>query len=411
MPRVKLTKRLIEATQTATQDVVLWDSELPGFGVKVTASGRRIYFVFYRTAHGVQRKPSLGLHGALTCDAARGMAMQWLAAVARGEDPSAQRKAQRRAATVRDLAVRFVEEHAKPRTKPSTAAQYARLIDTKIIPKLGTRKIETVVRSDVMTLMHELRATPYEANRVRSTLSKMFNLAELWELRPDGSNPCRHVPKFKETDRSRFFSAAELLTIGEYLDQGSLAHGEPGVFADIVRFLSLTGCRLSEALGLRWEWIETDRRTIHLPDAKAGARYVYVGEAARRILLAREQASSAWVFPNRTGDGPVTKPAIEGYWRRLRKRTGLVNARLHDLRHTVGTFGGQTGHNAFVIRDLLGHKTLAMTNRYVERANTAARDAATEVADLIDKALSAARPSNENDKPSELGPAPSKARA
>ena len=399
MSRVKLTKRTVEGAEPTSRDVVLWDSELPGFGLKVTPSGRRAYFVFYRTSHGVQRKPMIGLHGSMTCDGARDLARQWLAAAARGEDPSAQRQAQRRGATVRDLVARFIAEHAKPRTKPSTAAQYERMMETKVLPKLGGRKIETVTRSDVMSLMHDLRSIPYEANRVRAALSKMFNLAEFWMLRPDGSNPCRHVPKFREVARSRFFAATELEVIGDYLGNSHERHGEPAVYADIVRFLALTGCRLGEVLGLRWEWIEADRQTIYLPDAKAGARVVYVGDAARQLLFSREPASSDWVFPSPAGDGPTTNPSIEGYWRRMRKRTGLSNARLHDLRHTVGTYGGQTGHNAFIIRDLLGHKTLAMTNRYVERANKAARVAATEVAGLIDTALGKRSVPRDNELP------------
>ena len=99
----------------------------------------------------------------------------------------------------------------------STAAEYRRLIEKIILPALGRRKAADVTRADITKLHHANRAAPYQANRVLAVLSKMFNLAERWGLRPDGSNPCRHVEKFGENKRERILSAAELARLGDAL--------------------------------------------------------------------------------------------------------------------------------------------------------------------------------------------------
>ena len=96
MRKIKLTKQAVESAQPESKDIILWDTELRGFGLKITPSGKRVYILYYRTSGGTQRKPSLGAHGELTCDEARKLAKSWLADVARGEDPSQSRKESRK---------------------------------------------------------------------------------------------------------------------------------------------------------------------------------------------------------------------------------------------------------------------------------------------------------------------------
>ena len=79
MPKAKLTKRAVEAAKPGQRDSILWDTDLKGFGCKVTPKGRRVYFVYYRTRDGQQRRPTIGAHGATTCEQARETARQWLA--------------------------------------------------------------------------------------------------------------------------------------------------------------------------------------------------------------------------------------------------------------------------------------------------------------------------------------------
>ena len=169
-----------------------------------------------------------------------------------------------------------------------------------------------------------------------------------------------------ENKRERFYSDAELVQIGAVLDQAERDGTALPSIAAAIRFLALTGCRLGEALSLRWEHVDLAGGAVHLTDAKAGARSHPIGAAAIALLRARmPDPVKSWVFPNKKGDKPLTRGTVEHCWARIRKTAGLGDARLHDLRHTVGTFAGQTGASAFLVRDKLGHKTMAMTSRYV----------------------------------------------
>ena len=136
-----------------------------------------------------------------------------------GKDPAALRDKGLKAATMKVLGKRFLEEYVPVHCKPSTAYEYRRSVKFFIDPRIGTRKVTEIQRSDIAELHHGMRETPYQANRTLGVLSKMFNLAELWGLRPDGSNPCLHVKRYKEEKRERFLSAEEFTRLGQVLDE------------------------------------------------------------------------------------------------------------------------------------------------------------------------------------------------
>ena len=117
------------------------------------------------------------------------------------------------------MACAFWRNTSPPHCKPSTAYEYRRSVELFISPKIGRRKVTEIQRSDIAQLHHGMRKTPYQANRTLGVLSKMFNLAEMWGLRPDGSNPCLHVKRFKEEKRERFLSAQEFQRLGKVLDE------------------------------------------------------------------------------------------------------------------------------------------------------------------------------------------------
>ena len=177
--------------------------DIPGFGLRVRASGRKYYVVQFR-ANGRLRRMTLGRHGAVTPETARRRAMALISEAKGGKDPAALRDKGRKAATMKVLGKRFLEEYVPVHCKPSTAYEYRRSVKFFIDPRIGTRKVTEIQRSDIAELHHGMRETPYQANRTLGVLSKMFNLAELWGLRPDGSNPCLHVKRYKEEKRERF---------------------------------------------------------------------------------------------------------------------------------------------------------------------------------------------------------------
>lgn len=186
--------------------------------------------------------------------------------------------------------------------------------------------------------------------------------------RPEHSNPARGIKRYDERQRTRFLSIIELGRLGAELDRVEAGLAWLPSITAAIRLAALTWCRLGEVLTLKWEKVDIERSTLDLPDAKAGARSHTIGTEAIMLLRAiRPDPAKGWVFTGKDPAKPLSENTVESAWKRLRQRTGIADARLHDLRHTVGTYASQTGANAFLVRDKLGHKTLAMTGRYVNQ--------------------------------------------
>ncbi|MFG0260317.1 MAG: integrase arm-type DNA-binding domain-containing protein, partial [Phycisphaerales bacterium JB041] len=213
---MKLTKRAVDAVRPGGADVIKWDSELRGFGLRVKPSGRKSYLVQYRAA-GRTRRVTIGPHGVFTPEQARERAAKLLGEVRDGGNPSEDRAKARAAETVSELCDRYLEHHARVHKKPSSVRADETLIRNVIRPKLGTFKVPAVERADIQRIHHEMKGTPYHANRMLALASKLFGLAEEWGIRADGSNPCRRIKKYKEKPRERYLSAAELARLGAVL--------------------------------------------------------------------------------------------------------------------------------------------------------------------------------------------------
>jgi integrase len=379
MPKQKLTIRSVEAIAPGERDIILWDTDVPGFGCKVTPTGRRSYFVYYRTREGDQRRPALGVHGAIKPEKAREAARAILAEVALGKDPAKRRTDARKTPTVAELAERYVSEYATRRKKASSMAEDRRLIAKIIVPAIGTLKVDQVGRLDVRNLHSRLADRPISANRVVALLSSMFAQAEGWGLRPEGSNPVRGVEKYKERRRDRFLSAEEMGRLTAALEAYEAKHPSSRSAVLAIRLLTLTGCRLGEIRTLQWKHVDLPNRVIRLPDSKTGAKTVYLSTKAAGLLSdARGQAPSA-VFVcegRKQGECLVN---LQKPWRRIRAMAGLDDVRIHDLRHSYASLGVQAGLSLPMIGKLLGHKDVATTARYAHLADDPLRKSAEEI--------------------------------
>jgi len=241
----KITKRSADALRPQQTECFLWDSELRGFGLRCSPKGKKVFVLQYRQ-NGRTRRMTLGPYGALSPEQARDLARRNLGDVAKGDDPSGERQRERRAPNISALCDRFIDEHVMLRCKPTTQREYRRCCDLFIKPKIGTLRVQAVTRPDVAELHHALRNKPYQANRVLGVLSKMFNLAEIWGLRPDNSNPTRHVPKYAEHKRERFLDPDEIKRLWATLDQSVEDGTQTLHVATAFKLLLLTGCRLTE---------------------------------------------------------------------------------------------------------------------------------------------------------------------
>ena len=381
----KINKRIVAAAIARNTAYDINDSELRGFGVRILPSSAHSYFVRYRRG-GQRRRIRLGSHGTLTPEQARAQAIQLLARVGAGEDPAAGRQSGGQITTVADLAERFDEEHVAVRLKPRTAKEYRRNVQLFIMPALGRLKVTEVTRADVSRFHHEFRETPYQSNRNLEIVSKMFNLAELWGLRPDGSNPCRHVKKYKEEKRERYLSTDELARLGEVLRQCEQEGIESASTINLIRLLVFTGCRLSEIQILKWDYVDLDNGVLRLPDSKTGEKIVHIGGAAARILSGIERLDdNPWVIPGKYANTHLQEP--QRPWRRIRARAGLDNVRIHDLRHTFASVAVSGGQGLPMIGKMLGHTQVQTTARYAHLATDPIKQATADVSASIEAAF------------------------
>jgi integrase len=381
MPTLKLTKCAVEMHTPGPRDVVLWDSELTGFGCKITPAGRRSYFCYYRTRDGIQRRPAIGVHGRLTVQQARDIARSWLAQAAAGRDPSRERDAERRAPTVAELCARFLHEHAGRRNKPGTAYNYRRMVERFVLPGLGERKVADITAADVDRLHDGLKATLYQANRVLGLLSKMMNLAERWQYRAPHSNPTRHVDRNREGKRERYLSAEEVARLAAVLAEAERDGSESPSSVAAIRLLIFTGCRLSEVLSLRWEHVDLRRCCLRLPDSKTGAKIVQLNGGAVEILVSLGRHPTGWVLPGAKDDAHLVN--LQKPWRRIRHKARLDDLRIHDLRHSFASVAAGLGEGLHMIGKLLGHTQAQTTHRYAHLAADPVREASERVSEAI----------------------------
>lgn len=379
----KLTKRLIESTNALEKEVLLWDTELKGFFCKISPSGKRSYYLFYRTQDGRQRKPKIGDHGAITCEQARMTAQQWLSAAVQGRDPSQERIVLRRNPSLHELASRYMDEHA-PHKKASSQKEDARLWNQHILPKLGSYKVSSLSREDISKLHQSLRNMSTTANRVLSLLSKALNLAELWGYRPDNTNPCRHIKKFTERKRERFLTQEEITRLLKVLEKEEIENSESPYVLLALRLLLLTGCRLNEVLTLKWEYVDHKNKCLHLPDSKTGKKTIYLSPFALSLIekFSRSVQGQFIIQGKKEGLHLIN---LQKPWRRIRKKANLDNVRLHDLRHTFASVAAANGLSLPIIGALLGHKQPQTTARYAHLVGQPLLEASEKISQQIIK--------------------------
>jgi integrase len=381
----KLTKRTVDHTEISDRTKVIWDDELRGFGLRVYPNGRKVFVVKCRVK-GRQRFITIGRHGPVTVDQARVKAIAILSEAKNGNDPAANADRARKAPTVRGLGERFLEEHVAVRCKSSTQYEYRRAVELFINPKLGTRKVTDIERRDIAELHHNLRDIPYQANRTLGVLSKMFNLAEVWGLRPDHSNPCLHVKKYPEQNRERFLSPEEYAVLGKTLRRVEADGSETKSAVTAIRLLMLTGCRLGEIMTLQWQHVDLDAHELLLPDSKTGAKVVHFGETAANVFKGIEKIEgNPWVITGRKDGARLTD--LQHPWRRIREQAGLPDVRIHDLRHSYASGALALGEGLPMIGKLLGHTQVQTTARYAHLAKDPLRAAANKVSDFIGTAI------------------------
>ncbi len=381
--KAKITSRLVEALKPGE---IVMDTELPGYMVRRQHGEARTYAV-RKAARGGRHYITIGEDGreGWTETKARAEALIVIVALKQGRDPAAERMKARGIPT----AARWAETVYEARKieigiKPGTARNYRGFIDNHIAPRsadgtlrpncLGRLKIDQVSSAHVAALHQKLRATPRMANQVLTFLGVMFSEAISAKLLPaTAGNPARGIKRHPERKRDRFLTEPEIAALGDALASAEASGTEDTYAVAAIRLLLLTGCRLSEILTAQWNWIDTERGILNLPDSKTGAKPVHLSPAALEVLAAipRIDGNPYVIAGRKQGGHFVGLPKV---WARIRKAAGLKpstrsdgnaeHVRIHDLRHSFASLTAASGASLLMIGKLLGHKNQSTTARY-----------------------------------------------
>ena len=375
-----LTKRIVDRLAVNGKDAVFWDSELPGFGIRVHSTGRKVYVVQTR-ANGKSRRVTLGRHGDIAPDQARKDAAKIITRLKDGLPPVETKPEPE--PTVADLAERYEREYVAMHCKPNTIKHYGLMLKKHIVPGLGSLRVSEVEKKHILKYQFGLSDMPTVANRTVDILVKMFNMAELWEMRPPGRNPCRSVRRYRvDPHKERFLTPRELARLGRTLDIAPSKRLASRHAAAAIRLLVLTGCRRNEIMGLAWDDLDFKAGEMRLADSKAGPRIVPMPPAAAEVLADLPRTpDNRWVFPGRKKGTHQTN--INDSWNRIRKHADLDGVRLHDLRHSFASRALALGEGLPMIGELLGHRQVNTTARYAHLARESVRASTARVADSI----------------------------
>ena len=192
--------------------------------------------------------------------------------------------------------------------------------------------------------------------------------AEVYGYRPQGSNPCVGIERYRRRGRERFLSPEEMCRLHAVLRRHET---ERPLEAGIIRLLLLTGCRKGEIFNLRW--CDYRENKLFLRDSKTGPRTVWLSSAARAVLD-RLPRRNSWVFPAKFARGSV--PTVDPFWHSVRAEAGLSDVRLHDLRHTYASIALKHGETVLTIGKLLGHKNPETTLKYTHLTDASVQEAA-----------------------------------
>ena len=414
MPTAKLTKRIIDGLAADVRPIVIYDTDLTGFGVRVMPSGFKSWIVEYRPGDGGRavgkKRMTLGATNTVTATQARRKAREILAAARLGADPAGERGKNRETPTVKEFAERYLSEEAEVKLKQRTVANYRTYFRKHLTRRIGALKLNVVTRADIARLHRSIGKTkPATANRVVDAISSLYRYAETAGEVEDGFNPTRGVKHFRERVRERFLSMEELQRLGRTLrlaetdglpwevdekhpNAKHLAKPEnrrvvlpPDVTAAI-RLLLFTGCRLREILHLRWEDIDFERGLFVLPESKTGKRFVVLNGSALAVLRSLERRS-IYVIAGDNADQP--RSDLKRPWASITKHAKLEGVRLHDLRHSFASVGAAGGMGLPIVGKLLGHTQAQTTARYAHLDNDPLKRASEQIASVIEEALEA----------------------
>lgn len=362
-------------------ELIIRDSKLPGFAVRLRrkADGKasKTFLVFQelpgRDGARKRRKIVIGDHAMFPADKARAAAQAMLQAIKGGDDPAAARAAKKAQPIFEDLVAEFEASHLAKK-KPETRKDYKGRIRRILLPKFKGRRVADITPEMIRSMHAKLHAKPTDVNRALAVLSVMMGRAMELGWRKD--NPCIGIKKNRETAREDWLDETDLPKF-----VGALAK-VTGPHADLIRFLTVSGWRVTEGRLLTWDMVDLPRLVARLPDTKTGASTRALSTDAATILDGQGHRVG-FVFSGRGGGQPVSYKRLREVLANVCAAAEIKPITPHALRHTAATWAALSGAEAHELREAFGWKTLAMTGRYVARAESLGRRGVQRAADAM----------------------------
>ncbi|MBU2232965.1 MAG: tyrosine-type recombinase/integrase [Alphaproteobacteria bacterium] len=402
----KLTKRVVDAADVREKDYFIWDDELPGFGLRVFASGKRSYLIQYR-ALGRTRRYTIGLHGIWTPETARQEAKAQLGRVARGDNPSEERQLDHQAMTVKELCTLYLKDlkaglilgkGGRPK-KATTIVTDTGRIERHIIPLIGARRVKDLTKADINKVLKDIMAgktrVSVKTKKLRGkaivrggagTATRTVGLlGGILTYAVDAGiidrNPAHGIKKPKDNVRKRRLSEAEYHTLGNMLREAA-ENEKYAMTVEIVRQIALTGCRRSEMISLMWSEADTEASCLRLEDSKEGESIRPIGLPVVEYLeQRRENAKGTYVFPGQGEDNAFG--SFPNHWEQLFKDSPLADVTPHVLRHSFASIANDLGFTEVTIAALVGHAKGSVTSKYIHTLDTALIMAADTISGYI----------------------------
>ena len=402
----KLSKRTVDQAQAGEKDYFIWDDELPGFGLRVFASGKRSYLIQYRAA-GRTRRYTIGLHGVWTPETARQEAKVQFGRVARGDNPSEERQLDHKAITVKELCALYVADlnaglilgkGGRPK-KTTTISTDTGRIDRHIIPLIGTRRVKDLTNADINKVLKDIMAGKTRvvvktkklrgkaivrggagtATRTVGLLGGILTYAV--EAGIIDRNPAHGIRKPKDNVRNRRLTLAEYRTLGKMLRKAA-ENEKYAMTVDIIRQIALTGCRRAEMIKLMWTEADTDGSCLRLADSKEGASIRPIGLPVVEYLEERRKGqTNTYVFPGQGEDNAFG--SFPNHWEQIFKDSPLADVTPHVLRHSFASIANDLGFTEVTIAELVGHSKGSVTSKYIHTLDTALIMAADAISGYI----------------------------
>ncbi len=362
MPTLKLRQDFVHRApyqgSGGKHQCVCWDETLESFGLRVYPSGHRVYVCSYRVNRR-KRLARLGRADVLTLDQARKKAIAYLGKAASLEDPQDALDEQRQLKTVAELATGYLENHAKKKKKKWK--DDLSILKRQVLPKLGSRLVNTIVSADIEAIHSAVGAEhPYAANRMQEIVRKMFNWGRVAGLVPkDYANPAIGIVRFRERKRKRFITTMEMPRFIQALEQEENEYARHGIW-----LLLLMGLRSNEVLKAKWVDVDWDRGTLFIGLTKNGEPLLApISDAAMgRLKMVPRIANNPYIVCGRDPGKPLSGLGVP--LKRVLTRGRLENIRVHDLRRTVGSWLAQAGQSLHLIGDVLNHRDPKTTAGY-----------------------------------------------